>query len=135
MSKNGDEILVWEVEFHEKFVGEFDKFEASVQDGLLVAALALARLGPVAGRPLVGTLSGSKHGNLKELRFKSNNGNEIWRAAFAFDPISRAIVLCAADKQGKPERLFYKNLVKTAELRFDEHLEQDVRLKNNRKKR
>jgi len=35
---------------------------------------------------------------MKELRFKANNGVELWRAACAFDPQQQAIILVAADK-------------------------------------
>lgn len=59
---------------------------------------------------------------MKELRFKAHNGSEIWRAAFAFDPQRRACVLVAGDKQGQDEDAFYKNLIKTADKRFDAHL-------------
>ena len=59
---------------------------------------------------------------MKEMRFKANHGAEIWRAAFAFDPARQAIVLVAADKQGIDEGKFYKDLLKIANERFDEHL-------------
>ena len=59
---------------------------------------------------------------MKELRFTANNGSEVWRAAFAFDPQRKAIVLVAADKQGKDQRKFYKNLLRIANQRFDDHL-------------
>ncbi|OFA00303.1 hypothetical protein DUGA2_48440 [Duganella sp. HH101] len=60
---------------------------------------------------------------MKELRFKANHGAEVWRAAFAFDPLREAIVLIAADKQGIDEKKFYKDLLKKANERFDKHLE------------
>jgi len=60
---------------------------------------------------------------MKELRFKANNGVELWRAAFAFDPQQQAIILVAADKQGIDERKFYKDLLKKANKRFDDHLQ------------
>jgi len=71
----------------------------------------------------VGTLSGSKHANMKELRFDAKNGAEVWRAAFAFDPGRSAIVLTAGAKQGQNQSLFYKRLIKKADVRFDQHLE------------
>ena len=60
---------------------------------------------------------------MKELRFTANNGSEVWRAAFAFDPARKAIVLVAADKQGKDQLKFYKKLLSIANKRFDSHLE------------
>lgn len=38
-------------------------------------------------RPWADTLNGSKHANMKELRFDADNG--VWRVAFAFDPSER----------------------------------------------
>ncbi|WP_281046969.1 type II toxin-antitoxin system RelE/ParE family toxin [Terriglobus saanensis] len=45
------------------------------------------------------------------------------RAAFAFDPQRRAIVLVAADKSGVNEKQFYKRLIDKAEERYEQHLE------------
>ncbi len=112
----------WKVLFHDEFDPEFDAFSKDVQDELLAVAVAVRELGPVADRPHVGTLENPKHSNMKELRFKANNGSEIWRAAFAFDPHRQAIILVAADKQGTDEKRFYKDLLKKANERFDKHL-------------
>ncbi|WP_371819454.1 type II toxin-antitoxin system RelE/ParE family toxin [Tolypothrix sp. PCC 7910] len=57
---------------------------------------------------------------MKELRFTTDNG--VWRAAFAFDPQRQAIVLVAGDKSGTSEKRFYKQLIKKADERFDNHL-------------
>ncbi len=76
--------------------------------------------GPQLGRPHADTLSGSRHANLKELRFKADNG--VWRVAYAFDPERLAILLVAGDKAGVAQRRFYKRLVATADRRMDEHL-------------
>jgi hypothetical protein len=78
--------------------------------------------GPKAGRPHVDTLHGSKHANMKELRFTAHGGREVWRAALAFDPGRAAIVLVAGEKQGKNQGLFYKRVIKIADGRFDSHL-------------
>ena len=112
----------WEVSFHDEFDPEFDSFSQDVQDELLAIAGAVKRLGPDAGRPHVGTLDNPKHPNMKELRFKANNGAEIWRAAFAFDPERKALILAAGNKQGVDEGAFYKGLLKKANARFDKHL-------------
>lgn len=112
----------WKVTFHDDFDPEFDALSQDVQDQLLATAKAVKQLGPHADRPSVGTLSNPKHPNMKELRFTANNGVEIWRAAFAFDPSRHAIVLVAADKQGVDEDKFYKDLLKKANDRFDKHL-------------
>ncbi len=59
---------------------------------------------------------------MKELRFTADDG--VWRAAFAFDPQRQAIVLVAGDKSGTSEKRFYKQLIKKADARFDNHLSQ-----------
>lgn len=112
----------WEVEFHDDFDPEFDALGQDVQDELLATAKAVQRLGPDASRPHVGTLDNPRHPNMKELRFTANNGSEIWRVAFAFDPRRKAVVLVAADKQDKDEKKFYKDLLRIANKRLDDHL-------------
>ena len=74
------------------------------------------------------TLKGSKHPNMKELRFDASDG--IWRVAFAFDRKRNAILLVAGDKSGGNETRFYKQLIAKADERFDDHLE---RAKKKRK--
>lgn len=112
----------WTVHFHEDFLPEFRSFDPDVRLELAAAAKAVELAGPKTGRPHVDTLKGSKHDNMKELRFKANNGSEIWRAAFAFDPDRKAYMLVAGDKQGKDAAEFYKALIKVADKRFDAHL-------------
>jgi hypothetical protein len=65
----------------------------------------------------VDTLNGSRHANIKELRFDAADG--IWRFAFAFDPKRRAIILCGGDKSGGSEKRFYRQLIDKADDRFD----------------
>ena len=102
-----------------------------VREALAASAGLLQLQGPLLGRPHADTLAGSAYANMKELRFKAGNGSEIWRAAFAFDPQRRACVLVAGDKQGQDEGAFYKSLIKTADRRFDMHLKQLVKAKND----
>jgi hypothetical protein len=80
----------------------------------------LQQFGPQLGRPRVDTLKGSRHANMKELRFSAADGE--WRVAFAFDPKRKAILLVAGDKSGVGEKKFYRDLIRTADARFDAHL-------------
>ena len=66
------------------------------------------------------TLKGSRHANMKELRFDAADG--VWRVAFAFDPRRRAILLVAGDKSGVSEKRFYKQLIARADARYEAHL-------------
>ena len=115
-------VCAWTVLFHDDFNAEFEKLSDDVQDNLLAAASAMQLAGPKAGRPHVDTLAGSKHANMKELRFTAHEGREVWRAAFAFDPARQAIVLVAGEKQSVSQALFYKRLIRIADARFDLHL-------------
>jgi len=111
----------WEIEFDEEFHREFVRLSIEVQDQLLGHAGLLQRFGPTLGRPTVDTLNGSKHRNMKELRFDAANG--AWRVAFAFDPRRRAILLVAGDKSGHAEKAFYKKLITAADIRYGRHME------------
>lgn len=112
--------MSWTVSLHDAFDAEFDALAEPVRDGLLTMMTLLRMNGPQLGRPHADTLSGSRHANLKELRFKADNG--VWRVAYAFDPERQAILLVAGDKAGVAQRRFYKGLVATADRRMDEHL-------------
>jgi hypothetical protein len=114
--------VAWSISNHENFDAEFDALSEAVQDELLALLLLLEEQGPGLGRPHVDTLNGSKHANLKELRFKADDG--VWRVAFAFDPERRAILLVARDKSGQQSGQFYKGLIAKADERYDRHLAQ-----------
>jgi hypothetical protein len=101
----------WEVEFHKDFDPEFDALPDDVQNELRAHALLLEQFGPQLGRPRVDTLKGSRHANMKELRF-------------AFDPKRKAVLLIAGDKSGGGEKRFYRQLIAKADQRFDEQLSQ-----------
>jgi hypothetical protein len=113
--------MSWDVEFHDAFEEEFLALEQSVQDALLAVAKLLAEYGPQLGRPHADTLKGSRHANMKELRFEASDGE--WRAAFAFNPERRAILLVAGDKSGGSEKRFYKQIIAKSDFRFSAHVE------------
>jgi hypothetical protein len=112
--------MAWEVEFEDAFEAEFLALEPDVQDALLAVAKLLADYGPQLGRPYADTLKGSKHANMKELRFEAADGE--WRSAFAFDPQRKAILLVAGDKSGGGQKRFYQKLIALADRRFSAHL-------------
>jgi hypothetical protein len=87
----------WEISFHDDFEAEFDALDEAVQDELLAHAKLLEQFGPQLGRPRVDTLNGSRHANMKELRFDANDG--VWRVAFTFDPKRQAVLLVAGDSR------------------------------------
>jgi hypothetical protein len=111
--------MQWAVEFHPEFDPEFMELPLTVQQRILARAELLRKLGPQLGRPRVDTLKGSKHSNMKELRFDAEDG--VWRVAFAFDVKRRAVLLVAGDKSGVSPDTFYRSLIKIADRRFDQH--------------
>lgn len=113
--------MTWKVRLHDAFEAEFAVLERDVQTELLAVARLLSEYGPLLGRPYVDTLNGSKHANMKEMRFSAADGE--WRAAFAFDPERKAILLVAGDKSGGSQKRFYKQLITKADSRFSEHQE------------
>ena len=122
--------MAWEVTFYPDFDQEFDALMPEVQDELLAQAKLLEAFGPTLGRPRADTLKGSRHANMKELRFTADGG--VWRIAFAFDQERKAVLLVAADKSGVGERRFYRRLIAKADERFDRHVD---RLKAARRTR
>jgi hypothetical protein len=112
--------VTWAVEIGDEFEPEFDDLHEDVRTEILALSKVLQQFGPQLGRPRVDTLNGSKHANMKELRFDAADG--VWRVAFAFDPKRKAILLVAGDKSGVSEKKFYKSLIVKADDRFDAHL-------------
>jgi hypothetical protein len=110
----------WTVLFHEDFHTEFSGLDDDLQDELLAHARLLAEFGPSLGRPSVDTLKGSRHSNMKEMRFSWSG--EIWRVAFAFDPLRQAVLLVGGDKGGVDQRRFYKRLIQVADERYGDHI-------------
>ncbi|MGK7914260.1 MAG: type II toxin-antitoxin system RelE/ParE family toxin [Prochloraceae cyanobacterium] len=68
------------------------------------------------------TLRGSKHANMRELRFYA--ADRVWRMAFAFDRQRQAILLVRGDKSGISGKQSYRQLIKKADTTFDSYLEQ-----------
>jgi hypothetical protein len=112
--------MVWRIYLHPAFEEELAQLDCGVRAVLASIIDDIRTYGPHLGRPQVDTLSGSRHANMKELRFKAADGQ--WRVAFAFDPARRAVFLVAGDKTGRNQRRFYRNLIAIADRRFNDHL-------------
>ncbi|RWX76094.1 hypothetical protein EPK99_20825 [Neorhizobium lilium] len=114
--------MAYEVRFHADFIPEWKSLEMGLKELVGEVLDHLEDDGPFLGRPEVDTLSGSDHANMKEIRVKFKQ--QVWRFAFAFDPAQRAIILCGGDKQGGNQALFYRQLIKKADARFDTWLKE-----------
>ncbi|MFR0655846.1 type II toxin-antitoxin system RelE/ParE family toxin [Pantoea sp. SIMBA_079] len=113
---------MWIVETTDLFAEWLREQDRAMQLDVLAALNLLKQEGPHLGRPHVDTLYGSKIPNMKELRVQSN-GRPV-RGFFVFDPMRKAIVLCAGNKEGADEKRFYKTMIKTAENEYNRHLDQ-----------
>ncbi|MCL1801082.1 MAG: type II toxin-antitoxin system RelE/ParE family toxin [Promicromonosporaceae bacterium] len=111
--------MVWTV-----FTGLIDEWLLALDKDTYVqvnAALTiLATEGPHLGRPLVDTIVGSRHNNMKELRPGSSRRSEV-RILFAFDPTRSAIMLLGGDKSGQWAK-WYRKAIPEADKLYDQHL-------------
>ena len=112
--------MSWVVEIGDEFRPEFFALQEEVRTEILALTRLLQQFGPQLGRPRVDSLNGSRHANMKVLRFSAADGE--WRVAFAFDRKRKAILLVAGDKSGVGEKRFYRELIRKADERFDAHL-------------
>lgn len=110
---------VWDVDV-ELIEDWLDEADPDTFDQVLAAIRLLADHGPGLRRPLVDSIVGSRHKNMKELRPGSAGRSEV-RILFAFDPKRRAIMLLAGDKHGAWQKWYRKNIT-IADDRYDEHL-------------
>lgn len=97
-----------------------DELDQDSYEQVVAALQLLAERGPHLGRPLVDTVTASRHRNMKELRPGSAGRSEL-RVLFAFDPQRRAIMLVAGDKAGRWQK-WYKVNIPIADEMFDRHL-------------
>jgi hypothetical protein len=119
--------VAWVVEVGDEFEPEFHALPEEVQSEILALSRLLQQFGPQLGRPRVDTLEGSRHTNMKELRFAAVDGE--WRVAFAFDSRRKAILLVAGDKSGGSQKRFYRELIRKADKRFAAHLQRQKKEK------
>lgn len=109
----------WRVVFHPSIVEWLQSLEPRERESFMRAVKMLEDFGPALGRPIVGTLKGSRFNNLKELRPLSTS----LRCLFAFDVKRTAILLVAGDKS-LAWKSWYQNSIPIAEKRFLAHLEE-----------
>ena len=106
-----------DVELIEAWVASLDE---DSRRQVFAAIEVLRDLGPHLGRPLVDSVTASRHKNMKELRPGSSGRSEL-RILFAFDPERQAIMLFAGGKSGNWTRWYKKNIPVADDL-LDDHL-------------
>lgn len=97
------------------------KLDQGSYEQVVAAIELLEERGPALGRPLVDTVSGSRHKNMKELRPGSTGRSEL-RVLFAFDPKRHAVLLVGGDKSGSWND-WYQTHVPEADRIMDSHLQ------------
>lgn len=112
-------MSTWSVEFHPACEQWAESLDQSDSEALLAAIRVLGDQGPTLGRPLVDTVKGSRHSNMKELRPGSTGRTEV-RVLFAFDLEREAILLVGGDKSDDWKGWYDAN-IPIADDRFDEH--------------
>ena len=111
---------MWEIDWTDE-LGQWilsDEVDATAREDIRAALLVLREFGPHLGRPLVDSLKGSRHSNMKELRVQSRG--RPFRILFAFDPARKAILLIGGNKQG--QKRFYDRIIPLADRLFTEYL-------------
>jgi hypothetical protein len=106
----------WKIERTDEFESWWETLSESEKKRIRSSIGRLSALGPGCGRPLVDSVEGSKHPNLKELR-----ATQTIRVFFAFDPRRKAVLLIGGDKAGKSKR-FYRQMIPKADKIYDTHL-------------
>lgn len=113
-----------------RFIADWLSQQDAMTEALVLAAVErLSALGPNLKRPLVGTIRGSRHHNMKELRPASTGNSEV-RILFIFDPKRRAVLLLAGDK-ANGARLrkapkwndWYRQAIPQADDLYDQYLQ------------
>lgn len=110
---------MWSVDI-ELIVGWLASLDDDSRAQVVAAIELLEDRGPQLGRPIVDTVSASKHRNMKELRPGSAGRSEL-RILFAFDPERSAIMLIAGDKSGNWKHWYTRSIPRADDL-FDDHL-------------
>jgi hypothetical protein len=110
---------VWEVELTDQATEWLLSLSQADRTAMAGAIDLLEQHGPNLGRPIVDSLKGARHHNMKELR--SVGGN--LRALFCFDPRRTATVLLGGDKTDDWVDWYEWNIPLADDL-YDEYLDE-----------
>lgn len=110
--------MAWDVEFTNEFAGWWNSLSEGEQTDIDAVVELLEEFGPKLRRPHVGTISESRHNNMKELIVQ--HAGDPYRVFFAFDPLRHAILLIGGNKGGDGQ--FYQKMIPVADKLYDQHL-------------
>ena len=119
--------MEWDVQYDEAFVAELAEIERQtgasvVREEFAALALLLRRIWPAAQ---ASTLRHAERVKAHEHEGAALHvaGRRMAGSLLRFDPLRSAILLVAGNKSGTNERRFYRQLIRTADARFDTHLQ------------
>lgn len=112
--------MSWKVVSTEHFDEWFEGLPPKQQNRIVAAVALLEEDGPALGRPVVDSIEGSRHSNMKELR------RGTLRVLFAFDPERQAVLLVGGDKRDR-WKAWYREAIPLADDLFDEYLRRERR--------
>ncbi len=108
--------MEWNIEYTDEFGHWWDSLTVQEQDSIDAAVEILEEVGPALGRPLVDSIQGSRHSNMKELRPRSGN----IRILFAFDPRRSAKSLIGGDKTNRWSEWYFE-MIPIADQLYDDY--------------
>ena len=108
---------MWTIRQHPEVTAWLEALTGPDADYVTAVLDMVVESGPGLGRPIVDSIKGSRHHNMKELRARTV------RILFVFDPHRQAVLLVAGDKRGEWTR-WYRTAVPLADDRYDEWLDQ-----------
>ena len=111
--------MKWEVEYTDEFGNWWNTLTEGEQEAVRASVMLLGDFGPNLRFPHSSGISGSRHGNMRELRVQ--HGGRPYRVLFAFDPRRSAILLIGGDKTGDDR--WVETHVPIADRLYDEHLD------------
>lgn len=109
----------WDIEYTDQFGSWWATLMVDEQRAIAAAMELLSRDGPALGRPIVDTLTGSRHPNMKEVRPPATH----LRVFFAFDPRRMAILLIGGNKEHRWQE-WYRTFIPVADNLYDQHLQE-----------
>jgi len=113
-------LIVWEIVGTDEFAAWYRSLDLA-QCGAIDARVDMLQAdGPTLGRPVVDSIKGSRHHNMKELRCSKDGA---LRVLFAFDPIRRAVLLLGGNKADRSAwSEWYRTAIPHADDLYDTYL-------------
>ncbi len=110
--------MAWEIEYTDEFARWWEELSAGEQHSVAAKVLLLEEQGVTLDYPHSSQMTGSRYGNLRELRIQ--HAGRPYRVLYAFDPRRIGLLLLGGDKTGNNR--WYEQFVPKAEALYADHL-------------